>query len=69
MVVQTWATTALSTAECVSPLVAGRLVRGDRRVRLRLASRRPWVRDILTALDRLQALPAILTSHHNRSYD
>ncbi|MFG1977304.1 IS1380 family transposase, partial [Nonomuraea fuscirosea] len=38
--------------------VAGRLVRGGRRVRLRLASRWPWARDILTALNRLQALPA-----------
>ncbi|PRX45315.1 DDE family transposase, partial [Nonomuraea fuscirosea] len=39
--------------------VAGRLVRGGRRVRLRLASRWPWARDILTALTRLQALPAL----------
>nr|WP_289514354.1 transposase [Nonomuraea sp. KC401] len=38
--------------------VAGRLVRGGRRLRLRLAGRWPWARDILTALARLQALPA-----------
>ncbi|MGW4968382.1 IS1380 family transposase [Nonomuraea sp. NPDC004186] len=38
--------------------VAGRLVRGGRRVRLRLAARWPWAHDILTALARLQALPA-----------
>ncbi|MEV4751521.1 transposase [Streptosporangium amethystogenes subsp. fukuiense] len=38
--------------------VAGRLVRGGRRVRLRLAARWPWARDTLTALTRLQALPA-----------
>ncbi|MDF2707509.1 MAG: family transposase [Nonomuraea muscovyensis] len=38
--------------------VAGRLVRGGRRLRLRIAGRWPWARDILTALMRLQALPA-----------
>jgi hypothetical protein len=38
--------------------VAGRLVRGGRHLRLRIASRRPWARDILTALTHLQALPA-----------
>ncbi|MEU8249759.1 IS1380 family transposase [Nonomuraea sp. NPDC048916] len=37
--------------------VAGRLVRGGRRLRLRIAGRWPWARDILTALMRLQALP------------
>jgi hypothetical protein len=37
--------------------VAGRLVRGGRRLRLRMAARWPWARDILTALARLQALP------------
>ncbi|WP_406316051.1 IS1380 family transposase [Streptosporangium sp. NBC_01639] len=38
--------------------VAGRLVRGGRRVRLRLAARWPWVIQIITAIARLQALPA-----------
>ncbi|WP_188195373.1 transposase, partial [Nonomuraea sp. SYSU D8015] len=38
--------------------VAGRLVRGGRRLRLRIAARWPWAHDILTALSRLQALPA-----------
>ncbi|MGJ6970022.1 IS1380 family transposase [Streptosporangium sp. G11] len=38
--------------------VAGRLARGGRRLRLRIAARWPWARDILTALARLQALPA-----------
>ena len=35
---------------------AGRLVRGGRRVRLRLAARWPWTRDIAAAISRLQAL-------------
>jgi hypothetical protein len=35
---------------------AGRLVRGGRRLRLRLATRWPWARDITTAISRLQAL-------------
>jgi hypothetical protein len=38
--------------------VAGRLVRGGRRVHLRLAARWPWVIQIITAIARLQALPA-----------
>ncbi|MEU8251417.1 IS1380 family transposase [Nonomuraea sp. NPDC048916] len=38
--------------------VAGRLVRGGRRLRLRIAAHWPWAHDILTALKRLQALPA-----------
>ncbi|MEV6160308.1 IS1380 family transposase [Nonomuraea sp. NPDC052129] len=38
--------------------VAGRLIRGGRRLRLRIAARWPWARDLLTALHRLQALPA-----------
>ncbi|WP_449063362.1 IS1380 family transposase [Planomonospora algeriensis] len=38
--------------------VAGRLVRGGRRVRLRLAARRPWAMQIITAIARLRALPA-----------
>ncbi|MEZ7127744.1 IS1380 family transposase [Nonomuraea sp. AD125B] len=37
--------------------VAGRLVRGGRRLRLRLAARWPWAGTLLTALARLQALP------------
>src|SRR5215472_14683987 len=37
---------------------AGRLVRGGRRLRLRLAERWPWATDITLAVTRLQALPA-----------
>jgi hypothetical protein len=36
--------------------VAGRVIRGDRRLRLRLAARGPWTRDITAAIGRLQAL-------------
>ena len=35
---------------------AGRIVRGSRRLRLRLAARWPWTRDITTAISRLHAL-------------
>ena len=35
---------------------AGRIVRGGRRLRLRLAARWPWARDITTAIARLHAL-------------
>jgi hypothetical protein len=38
--------------------VAGRLVRGGRRLRLRLPMRWPWATAIITALTRLHALPA-----------
>ncbi|MET9245620.1 IS1380 family transposase [Nonomuraea sp. NPDC003709] len=38
--------------------VAGRLVRGGRRLRLRIAAQWPWTGDILTAWTRLQALPS-----------
>jgi hypothetical protein len=38
--------------------VAGRLARGGRRLRLRLAERWPWATDITAAIARLQALPA-----------
>jgi hypothetical protein len=38
--------------------VAGRLVRGGRRLRLRLAGRWPWAGNITAAIARLQALPA-----------
>jgi hypothetical protein len=37
--------------------VAGRLVRGGRRIRLRIAARWPGATQIITALDRLHALP------------
>jgi hypothetical protein len=37
---------------------AGRLVRGGRRLRLRLAQGWPWADDIAAAVTRLQALPA-----------
>ena len=38
--------------------VAGRLARGGRRLRLRLAERWPWAGEITAAITRLQALPA-----------
>jgi hypothetical protein len=38
--------------------VAGRLVRGGRRLRLRLAERWPWTPDITAAVARLQAIPS-----------
>jgi hypothetical protein len=38
--------------------VAGRLARGGRRLRLRLAERWPWAADIAAAVTRLQALPS-----------
>jgi hypothetical protein len=38
--------------------VAGRLVRGGRRLRLRLAERWPWAGDLTAAISVLQALPA-----------
>lgn len=38
--------------------VAGRLVRGGRRLRLRLAERWPWATEITAAVTRLQALPS-----------
>jgi len=38
--------------------VAGRLARGGRRLRLRLAERWPWAGEITAAIARLQALPA-----------
>ena len=37
---------------------AGRLARGGRRLRLRLAQRWPWADDITAAVTRLQALPS-----------
>ena len=37
--------------------VAGRIVRGGRRLRLRLAERWPWTGQITAATARLQALP------------
>ncbi len=36
--------------------VAGRLVRGSRRLRLRLAARWPWATQITAAISRLHAL-------------
>jgi Transposase DDE domain group 1 len=36
---------------------AGRIVRGSRRLRIRLAASWPWAREITTAITRLQALP------------
>ena len=37
--------------------VAGRLVSSGRRLRLRLAERRPWAADVTAAAARLQAIP------------
>ena len=37
---------------------AGRLVRGGRRLRLRLAGRWPWAHQVTAAIARLQALPS-----------
>ena len=37
---------------------AGRLVRGGRRLRLRLAERWPWADEVTAAVTRLQALPS-----------
>ncbi|SDL63071.1 Transposase DDE domain group 1 [Nonomuraea jiangxiensis] len=38
--------------------VAGRLVHGGRRLRLRIPTRWPWASQLITALTRLHALPA-----------
>jgi Transposase DDE domain group 1 len=38
--------------------VAGRLVRGGRRLRLRLAQTWPWTGQVSTAIARLQAIPS-----------
>lgn len=38
--------------------IAGRLVRGGRRLRLRIAAHWPWAAQIITAVTRLQALPS-----------
>jgi hypothetical protein len=38
--------------------VAGRLVLGGRRLRLRLAARWPWAGQVTAAITRLHALPA-----------
>jgi hypothetical protein len=38
--------------------IAGRLVRGSRRLRLRLAHNWPWATDITAAITRLQAIPS-----------
>jgi hypothetical protein len=38
--------------------IAGRLVRGGRRLRLRLAERWPWADEVTCAISVLQALPA-----------
>jgi hypothetical protein len=35
---------------------AGRIVRGSRRLRLRLAARWPWTRDVTAAISRLQSM-------------
>ena len=37
---------------------AGRLVRGGRRLRLRLAQRWPWAGQVTAAITRLQAIPS-----------
>lgn len=38
--------------------IAGRLVRGGRRLHLRIPQQWPWATQIITALTRLHALPA-----------
>jgi hypothetical protein len=38
--------------------IAGRLVRGSRRLRPRLAGHWPWAAEIIAAITRLQALPS-----------
>ena len=38
--------------------IAGRLARGGRRLRLRLAEQWPWAAQITSAVTRLQALPS-----------
>ena len=38
--------------------VVGRLARGSRRLRLRLAQNWPWATDITAAITRLQAIPS-----------
>jgi Transposase DDE domain group 1 len=38
--------------------VAGRIVRGSRRLRLRLAQNWPWTAGITAAIARLQAIPS-----------
>jgi hypothetical protein len=38
--------------------VAGRVARGSRRLRLRLAQTWPWAADITAAIGRLQAIPS-----------
>ena len=38
--------------------VAGRLVRGGRRLRLRLAEHWPWADQVTAAVTRLQAMPS-----------
>ncbi|WP_067186889.1 transposase, partial [Microtetraspora niveoalba] len=38
--------------------VAARLVRGGRRLRLRIAASWPWASQLVAAITRLQALPA-----------
>ena len=45
--------------------VAGRLVRGGRRLRLRLAATWPWASQITAAITRLQALATRLTSRNH----
>lgn len=46
------------TLACTPCPLTGRLVRGWRRLRLRLAERWPWAREITAAISRLQALPS-----------
>jgi hypothetical protein len=38
--------------------IASRIVRGSRRLRLRLAESWPWVADINAAITRMQAIPS-----------
>jgi hypothetical protein len=45
-----------SAVELATPHGAGRIVRGGRRLRLRIAATWPWATQITTAITRLQAL-------------
>jgi hypothetical protein len=46
------------TAPAAPVLVAGRIVRGSRRLLLRLAQNWPWAAGITAAIARLQAIPS-----------
>jgi hypothetical protein len=51
-------TLGTQTAAAALFSAAGRLVRGGRRLRLRIAATWPWATQITAAITRLQALPS-----------